>query len=564
MIVYLDDIIIFSKSFEDHVRDLVKVFERLRAANIKLKATKCQLFQKEIVYLGHLVTREGIRPDPSKIKALEKMEPPQNLGQLRAFIGLSGYYRNFVNNYAIVCDLLYDLTKMHVRFKWEEKHQKAFEYIVRALCAMVLLYHPNYSLPFIIRTDACDTGIGAVLAQEVDGIERVIQFASRTLQPGERKWCVREKEALAILWACETFRVYVYGTRFTVETDHHSLQWLLNAKEPPRLVRWALRLAEFDFEIKYRKGKANQVADALSRLPLDPPAVEDEDRHDQLLIVRANLITKELKLTSEEVIEAQASDPELNPLIETCRAKGGRVDEYVLEDNLLFKTSGPKKLLVVPYSLVERILHLYHNETMSAHVSRDRLSDILTNRFYWPRMKRDIADWVAACLVCRKVKPTRPLRHGLLQPVAADYPFEKVGVDIMGPIHATKDKFRYVLVCVDYFTNWVEAAPLRSITASEIVEKFFSLIISRHGCPKIVISDQGKQFVSKSFEELCSQFQMKHEPVSAYHQQANGKVERFIGYLKKTLATITKSDQSNWDKLLDNSGLSSELKQNAG
>lgn len=549
LIVYLDDIIIFSKTFQQHIKDLTQVFERLRQANVKLKTSKCKLFQRDLVYLGHHISLDGIRPDPKKLQALEKMPAPKNVSQLRAFVGFCGFYQKFIPNYAIICVPLYDLMKMNARFVWEAKHEAAFEGIKKALCAAILLYHPNYSLPFVIRTDACDFGIGAVLLQIVGNQERPIQFNSRTLQPAERKWCVREKEALAIIWACETFRVYVHGTHFTVETDHHSLQWLLNAKEPPRLVRWALRLSEFDFEIRYRKGSANQVADALSRLPLPEPD-RVPDRLDQLLSAQFQLFG-DLKLDQKVIEKAQFEDPEYQPIIELCRSNGSKYDSFELLEGILFKVDRGSKLLMVPYSLVERILSLYHNETLSVHLSRDRMYNLLKNRFYWPRMRSDIADWVAACLTCNRVKPLRTVRNGLLVPVVAEHPFEKVGMDIVGPIHVSKSGSKYILVCVDYFTSWVEAAPMKTITAEEVVHTFFSLVIARHGCPKVVITDQGTQFTARVFAALCDQFQIKRELASAYHQQTNGKAERFIGYLKKTLSTVTKADQSNWDQLLD-------------
>jgi hypothetical protein len=550
LIVYLDDIIVFSRTFRQHLKDLSQVFERLKQANVKLKASKCHLFKKELVYLGHLVSREGIRPDPRKIEALEKMPIPSSVPQLRAFVGFCGFYHKFIKNFAILCAPLYALTKLNARFIWEGKHQLAVEAIKRALCTFTLLYHPNYSLTFVIRTDACDFGLGAVLAQIVEGQERVVQFASRTLQPAEKKWCIREKEALAIIWACETFRVYVHGTRFTVETDHSSLQWLLGAKEPPRLVRWALRLSEFNIDIKYRKGSANQVADALSRMPIEGPVPADEERFESLLPARVQIFG-ELKLNNTEIEKAQFEDPELNPIIDLCRKNAGKFGAFELVEDLLFKNDNGKKLLMVPFSLVEQVLGIYHNETMSAHLSRDRMLSLLKVRFFWPRMNADITDWVAACLTCTKVKPPRALRNGLLVPVVSAHPFEKVGLDIAGPIHVSKGGNRYILVCIDYFTSWVEAAPMKSITADEVIRTFFSMVISRHGCPKVVITDQGTQFTSKAFSTLCDQFQIKSELASAYHQQSNGKVERFIGFLKKTLATITKADQSNWDQLLD-------------
>lgn len=532
LLVYLDDIIIFSRSFEAHVADLREAFGRLRSANLKLKATKCFLFKKEINYLGHLVTREGVKPDPAKARALKTMRIPTNKSELRSFLGLAGYYRKFVYNFATVAYPLYNLTREQVKFVWQEEQQNAFDKIVLALTSTPLLIHPDFSKPFIVQTDACDNGIGAVLTQVLDGQERVVMYISRTLQPAEQKWCVREKEALAIIFACESFRPYLIGTKFTIQTDHQSLQWLMKAQAPARLVRWALKLIDFDFVIQYRKGASNSNADCLSRLV---------GTTDQIMLISSTLLGR------DEWVREQRNDPALQQVL--ADIERGQANSFELVDHILYRSEGGVQLLVVPSNMVAKILRSYHDD--NAHASRDRLRDLLRARFFWVGMMRDAGRWVNACLKCRRFKPDQPHRHGMLQPIEVMCPFEMVGVDIVGPLHITRDRAKYILVCTDYFTNWIEAAPLKTITANEVAQAFFNLIIARHGCPKKVLSDQGTQFTSAIFKNLCSRFNMEHVTTTAYHQQCNGKTERFIRFLTKSLSTIINESQTNWDAMIN-------------
>ncbi len=266
LLVYLDDIVIFSRTFEEHMKDLSEVFQRLRASGLQLNRSKCHFLKEEFTYLGHIVSEEGIRPDPKKIEAILKMPTPTNQTTTRSLLGSCSYFRKFIPNFAKISAPLYELTKENHRFQWNNEANAALETIKTHLMTHPILHHPNFDYPFIVQVDACDTGLGAVLLQRINGQERIIEWISRTLQPAERHWAVREKEALVIIWSCEIFRPFLVGYKFIVESDHKSLKWL-NEATTARLVRWACRLSEFDFEIRYKPGKENTRADMLSRLP---------------------------------------------------------------------------------------------------------------------------------------------------------------------------------------------------------------------------------------------------------------------------------------------------------
>jgi hypothetical protein len=337
LLVYIDDVIIFSPTFDEHLAALREVFDRFRDYNLKLKPSKFSLFQSKLKYLGHVVSAEGIEVDRDKIKSIKEMKPPSNISEVRSFVGMINYYRSFIHNLAEKCAPLFQLIKKDTRFVWDREAQSAFENLKSELAEAPMLKHPNFNQPFVIQTNAFDQGLGAVLLQRYDGAEHVIQFISRTLQPSEKKRHVREKEALAIVWAAETFRVFVAGTFFTVETDHQSLKWLMEAAQPARLVRWAMRLQEFNFTIEHRPGKSNKVADPLSRLPQSSNSFSCGESHfDEKLTLNASSVDM-TDMEWHEIATEQKRDPGLYSIIKDClEAPEQTANGYVLKNHLLY------------------------------------------------------------------------------------------------------------------------------------------------------------------------------------------------------------------------------------
>ncbi|CAF0956113.1 unnamed protein product, partial [Brachionus calyciflorus] len=368
------------------------------------------------------------------------------------------HIKHLSSNYARETYCLYELTHNDSVYRWTEAHEATFQNLKDILIA-------------------CDKGLGGVLCQEKDGVENVVHYISRVLQPAEKKWSGREKEALGILWSCETFRPFIIGTSFIVETDHESLKWLMNAKSPARLVRWALRLSEFDFEIRYKRGSKNTNADGLSRLA---------DQNEELQPVSEGFLA----------------------ISEIGKTQHGRRTKERSSDNR-FLTLNEKNLLLVPQHLIQIILEHYHCEELT-HVGRDKLFTLIKAKFYWGGMYEDVRRYVQACIKCNMFKKPQPTNQGLLQPIRSSYPFEIVGMDIVGPLRRTSRGFRYILVIVDYFTNWVEACALKSLEAAEVVERFYQSIITRHGCSNKIITDQGTQFTSDLFKKLCSKLKINN------------------------------------------------------
>ena len=267
-LVYLDDIIIFSKSFESHIENLQEVFLRLREANLKLSPKKCHFFQKKVKFLGHVVSEEGVATDPAKIQAVKDWPVPKTVKEVRSYLGLTSYYRKFIYQYADKAKCLYKVTEKNQKFCWTEDCQKAFEELKTALITAPILSYPTADDLFIIDCDASNVGMGAVLSQIQDGVETVICYFSKTFSRAERRYCVTRRELLAVIASIKNFHHYLYGRHFKVRSDHGALRWLFNFKNPEgQLARWFEVLASYDFKIEHRAGRSHGNADALSRRP---------------------------------------------------------------------------------------------------------------------------------------------------------------------------------------------------------------------------------------------------------------------------------------------------------
>ena len=585
-LVYIDDIIVFSKTFEEHIAELEELFTRLNKFNLKLKASKCFFCKKSVEYLGHVVSKHGIQVDQKKVRAAQDLKPPQNVTEVKSFLGLTGYYRRFIRNYAKIAEPLTSLTRTtKSEFDWNEKCDEAFENLKAKLIEAPILRYPDFNRVFKIQTDASDAGLGAVLSQEFDDGEAAIVFASRTLHEGERKWSTREKEALAVIWACELFRPYIIGQKFIVETDHESLKWLLNSSNGGRIARWNIRLQEFDMEIRHRKGKQNANADAFSRNPgVQEDRILDVDETMNKFERQVNavevVIPKKPKKTVipsiEEFAKLQKEDLKVGRIVRYLECKTiSQMDEqftaeerqklahlskfYGLRDDGIlihyqtFKRHGISRRvnqIVVPEKLIDTIMYYYHDNMLSAHPGIFRTQRNIQDRFYFDGMLWKIKRYVKRCLKCNQHKYSQPKSQGLMQIFASVKPFDVVGIDIVGPFKISNKGNKYILVMMDHFTRWVELRALPEVTAQAVCQALFDEIICRHGCPEKILSDQGQQFVGDVMKELCEKLGIKKIQTSPYHPQTNAHVERFNRYLVTAMRMYVDSTLKNWDEQL--------------
>ncbi|GJP30377.1 hypothetical protein CLOM_g962, partial [Closterium sp. NIES-68] len=477
IIIYLDDILIYSKTREQHLKDLEAVFQRLQQNRLITKGSKCEFLKQELEFLGHVISTEGIRIDPKKLRAIQEWQPPTNLQQLQSFLGFVNYVRRFIPNMAGLTGPLTDLLQKGTFYEWGEKQQAAFEALKNLLMSPPVLRIADPERPFEVITDASDIAIGAVLMQDFGNGLQPITYESRKMQSAERNYPVHDKEMLAIVHAFKIWRCYLTGADVTVRTDHKSLQYLrAQPNLNPRQIRWLDYLeSNFTYKITYKKG-ANNIADALSR----PSA--------QLVAV----------------LVAQS-----NPLLSGLFTHGYSTDPFFVNDGHLpvttrkgvyYLRSGTDRIWVPSYRLLrELLIQEVHDSNLSGHFGVDKTLKALQRFYYWPDMVTGVQRYVAACPICQRMKSSHQRPTGLLQPLEPPQrPWQHVTMDFVTGLPAGPSGNDAVLVVVDRLTKMAHFAPCRTtITAKETARLFISTVVRLHGIPAAIISDRDPKFTSK-------------------------------------------------------------------
>ena len=564
---YFDDVIVFSKDIDQHCQRLQAVLTRFREQNLRVKATKCSFGADRVLYLGHMISSEGIHTDPSKIKAVQNLQPPRNLDQLRTFLGLAGYYRKFIPDFATIATPLTELTQKSAKFVWLDKHQQAFLSLKSYLCSAPILAYPQFTKPFIVQTDASDVGLGAILAQiDEEGKERVIAYASRTLSRRERNYSAMEKEALGVVFAVQHFRVYLLGHKFCVVTDNSALRWLHSVEPKGRIARWIMTLQEYSFTIKHRPGSVNQNADALSRLSHPIGSIEETDTNHLSCLVSL--------LPDTNLSDAQRSDPNICKVVEMKQLGFPKPPLFVWKDNHylrslwncwdeLYVSNGlllrsitrhkrlPRNLLVLPQSLISNVMKNLHCSPSGGHMGVTRTVLRAKDRFFWPKMQETIQNFIRACPECSKSKPNTLQTRAPMQSISVSEPFVFWALDYMGPLRETSKGNRHILVLMDHFTKWCEAFPTKDQKASTVASILVSRVFSRFGPPTILHSDQGRNFDSLLMHEIYDQMGIKKTRTTAYHPQCDGLVERQNRTIQEIISSFVNDHSNNWDDVLD-------------
>ena len=563
-LVYLDDIIVLGRTYDEHLQNLIKVFNRLRDANLKVQLKKCSFCKKEVKFLGHIVSPEGIATDPEKVLKVLQWPTPLNKQELQQFLGFVNYYRRFVKDCAQISRPLYQLTERNRPFNWTIQCQESFEALRRALVSAPVLVFPDCCKAFILDTDASNQGVGAVLSQEHNGEEHVVAYASRSLTKAERRYSVTRKELLAVVTFLNHFRPYLLGRQFKLRTDHGSLVWIRNFKEPEgQLARWLEQLEEFDFEIVHRRGKLHNNADALSRLPCD----QDVDALVDQMVATTFLSST---YTFQDLRNQQLEDSLVGPFLRAkeagnlpTSAHGGPKwrkmiqlwDQLLVKDGILCRlfenVAGTNAVaqLIVPDSLKKEILHGVHEDVGGGHFGVEKTVAKLKERFYWPGHFNDVQSWCATCSKCIARKTTPPHGRAPLQPVKVQYPMEMIAVDIMGPFPQNEHGNCYILVAEDYFTKWLEAWAIPNQEAKTVACKLLNEMFYRFSLPDRLHSDQGRQFESKIIEQLCKLLQIQKTRTTPYHPQGDGLVERANRTILSMLATVVENHK-DWESHL--------------
>ncbi|UYV60444.1 hypothetical protein LAZ67_1001171, partial [Cordylochernes scorpioides] len=536
---YLDDVIIYSSDFPTHLKRLEAVLKCFSESNLKLNDKKCRFAFEELEILGHITNQQGIKPAEYNIKAVRDFPHPKKVKEVQSFLGMCSYYRKFIKDFSLIADPLTGLIRKNAQFTWTEKQEEAFQNLKKALINPPILGHFDPNAATFIHTDASNIGLGATLVQIICGEEKVISYLSRTLSKAEQNYSTTEKECLAVVWAISKLRPYLYGRHFKIITDHHALCWLKNLKDPTgRLARWALKIQEYDFDIIHKSGKKHMDADGLSRGPL--PETDWFEDYERLFL---NQIINE----EDEFIE--------NVKKSLKGSKRAITQNFKEENGCLYKKNpnpeGRAWLLVVPKKRRKEIMSEFHNHMLNGHLGVARTTYRLKNKYHWPSMLKDVSEFVKTCHLCQSRKGSNQSPSGLLQPIPpANYPFDRIGIDFVGPLPSTKRRRKWIIVLTDYYTRYAETKAVSEATMKEVSTFLIEQIFLRHGAPRFLISDRGSQFTSNLMKEVMKMCKVKHCFTTSYHPQTNGLTERLNRTLISMISMYVNTDQKNWDEIL--------------
>jgi hypothetical protein len=615
-LVYMDDIIVYSTSLEEHILLLKKVFSKLRESNLKIQLDKSHFLKQEVEFLGHVVTPEGVKPNPDKIKAIKKFPIPRTVRQIKSFLGLIGYYRKFIQGLANITKPMTACLKKKAKIDLSNEYIKSFETCKLLLCNDPILQYPDFTKPFIVTTDASNFALGAVLSQGRIGSDLPIAYASRTLNEHEINYSTIEKECLAIVYATKYFRPYLYGRKFQIVTDHQPLTWLMSLKEPnSRLVRWRLRLEEYDYEIVYKKGKVNTNADALSRiqiLNLTNGSIQDEN-----ITNTTRKITKPVQVdVNDSSIDSMGSEESHRNGQKGSNGKQTGKQKHIITQNkpinmyniqIVFiknkhnteplkniKNIGNKKRIIIQqreyskedimkhiktsielgkcnciycedektFKLIEEIAKDYfpnYNIVRSTKILEDagnqddedriimdyhinnnhrgipETIEHLSRVWYMKNIKTKIAKVVNNCHICKQNKyDRRPIRQQMHLTETPQKPLDIIHIDIF---HIDN---MLILTILDKFSRFASGYVLESRNSISVVECLIKYM-SERGIPKMIVTDNAKEFTATLFEELLNKYGTKHHVTTQRNSTGNSPVERLHSTLIEIYRIIKRS-----------------------
>ncbi|UYV63086.1 K02A2.6-like, partial [Cordylochernes scorpioides] len=576
-LVYLDDVMVMGRTFGEHLKNLQEIFNRFKAANLGLNPRKCQLFQKKVEFLGHTVSAKGIQTSESKILAIRDWPKSKDKHELRSFLGLCTYYRRFVEGFADIAAPLHRLTEAKSTFHWNQDCENAFVTLKGGLCSSPVLVYPQPGMRFVLDTDASNSGIGVVLSQVQDGEERVIEYYSKILTKPERNYCATRRELLAIVRSVEHFHRYLYGQDFLVRTDHAALTWLLQMKNPEgQVARWLEKLQQYHFQIRHRPGKRHHNADALSRRPCGScKHCEKIDKNESEATSRGTTVVPSDEWTPASCRASQQQDLNIGPILESkengnlrpsweiisdkspaLKALWAQWDSLRVENGLLKRVwesadgRSTKMQLVVPEVKIPCVLREVHSGASGSHFGVTKTLRKVRERFYWVYCREDVENWCRRCTTCAASKGPQTRFRGKMREYNVGAPFERIAIDVAGPFPVTEDGNKYLLVAMDYFTKWPEVYAIPNQEAATVARVLVDNLICRFGVPLELHSDQGRNFESEIFRELCQVLGIWKTRTTPLHPQSDGMVERFNKTMVEHLSKVVEQNQRDWDRRL--------------
>ena len=595
VIVFLDDLLIYSQTLSDHHVHIRKVLDILRSKKLYAKESKCEFFRTEVEFLGHIIGRDGLRMMSDKVDAISTWPTPTSVTQVRAFLGTIGFYRRFIKDFSAVAAPLSDLTKNDIKWSWSSVEENAFRRLIALAVAQPVLILPDPNLPYVVHTDASGFATGAVLQQDQGSGLQPIAYMSKKMMPAETRYPVHEQELLAIIQALGTWRHYLMGAKFTVMTDHRSLQYF---KTQPQLsnrqIHWKDVIANFDFDIVYIEGKTNIVADGLSRrsdhvdtsssmlsssspsslasnsivvassalvvptrssiaAPSTPVLVND-------IVVVAPIGVSSRAIGSHssyhcnavthmlaDIHEAMRGDPAYQSRLKQSASVLSKDDLSVIRSYLYYKSNR----LVIPNdsALRTRILHECHDTPTSGHLGKDKTIALVKRKFYWTAMDVDIVSYVTSCDACQRNKPSQQSTMGLLQPLPIPHrPWSQVSLDLITQLPRSLAGNDAIVVFVDKVTKMVHyVATTTTVTAPQLATLFLREVVRLHGVPDSLLSDRDPRFTAHFWRSLWDRLGTKLTMSTAYHPQTDGQTERSNRTLEEMLRSYVNWRQTDWD-----------------
>jgi len=536
IVVYLDDILIFSDNEEDHVRHVTAVLQRLRERKLYAKLEKSFFHLDVVEFLGFIVSYEGIRLAEDKLELIRKWPTPRNLLDLQSFIGFANFYRDSVPHFSGITIPLTHLTKKSVKWTWNEEHDRAFSALKAAIINAPTRAHPDFDRDFSLQTDASAYALGAVLLQPNDlGTLMPVLFHSRKFNSAELNYSVYDKELLAIVEAFSVWRHFLIGAvnPVTVFTDHKNLLFFSQRRIlTPRHARWSQILSEFRFILYYRPGPENVLADAASRHPQYQKETADYKQE-----FMATLLTPEIfhgfPSENSEIPENPVTCKTIVPYSDKGKESDNRID---ISDNL---------------ALQRKVMESRHDKPLGGHFGITKTLELISRDFTWEGMRKAVKAFVATCEICQRNKKSRHLPYGLLMPLPiSKIPWSAISIDFITKL-PLDNAYDSILVTVDRATKMAHFVPTtESITSIETARLLVEYVIKLHGLPDSILSDRGPQFISRVWKELLSIFKIERKLSSAYHPQTDGQTERVNQILEQYLRCYINYQQDDWSSWL--------------
>ncbi|MCG8049023.1 MAG: reverse transcriptase domain-containing protein, partial [Candidatus Thiodiazotropha endolucinida] len=575
-VAYLDDILIFSRTLEEHLTHIQNVFDRLRKHSLRLKLKKCSFLKSETNYLGFVINDNGIKPEEKKVNVIKSLPTPQTVRDVRSFIGMCSYYRRFIPHFSAIAEPLIALTRKYAKFKWNPKCQSAFDSLKNSLAAFPMLGYPDPNKPYVLYTDASNDCIGACLTQPNDDFagrdpelknEKPIYYLSHRLSDTQTRWSTIEKEAFAIHFALQKLDHYLHNAQFVIKTDHKPLKYILDTPnlQNKKLQLWSLGIAGYNCKVEYLKGSENTCADLLSRLQQNVGLSQEEDSAYEPEInantyeigalnsnkfqpkdyARCNYkppdsLEKPTLGDDIDIVIEQSKDDDLMTVklsLQNDKASKTVQQKHIIIDNVLYYISdvdsNPTLRLYVPKHLKEHVIDQYHD--LNGHMGIDKTFEAIKTKYYWPNLYKELYEYVSHCITCQ-VRGKQAQKPPLQMTDTPPYAFAKIGLDLSGPYPTSLSGNRYIVGFIDLYSGYPEAFAVPDKSADNIAQLLIDEIFPRYGSVLEIVTDNGSENVNRVMRETLEALNINHVRTSIYHPQSNSKIEKFHATLHDILS----------------------------